>query len=100
MSVAKLPSGDWDTVQISWGKYDHLDKKQVNINKTWYPSSAYVEMEPLERRMLFINQSLEKGHGKGGGRPVSYVDAVSVSEIQMSAMTATLSGMREIFPGC
>ena len=68
---------------------------QVHINKTWYPSSAYVEMEPLKSRMLFINQSVEKGHGKGGGRPVSSVAAVSVAESQMSAMTATLSGMSE-----
>ena len=80
MSVAKLPDGDWDTVQISRGTHDHLAKKQVHINKTWYPYSAYGEMDPLERRMLLINQSVEKGHGKGGGRPVSSVAAVSVSE--------------------
>ena len=67
LSVAKLPNGDWDTVQISRGTHDHLAKKQVHINKKWYPSSAYGEMEPLERRMLFINQSVEKGHGKEGG---------------------------------
>ena len=41
--------------------------------------------------MLFINKSVEKGHGKGGGRPVSSVAAVSVAERQISAMTATLS---------
>ena len=79
LRVAKLPNGDWDTVQISRGTHDHLAKKQVNINKTWYPSSAYGEMEPLERRMLFINQYVEKGHRKGGGRPVSSVAAVSVA---------------------
>ena len=94
-SVVKLPNGDWDTVQISRGTHYHLAKKQVHINKTWYPSSAYGEMEPLERRMLFINQSVEKGHGKGGGRPVSSISAVSVAKIQMSAVTATLSGMSE-----
>ena len=55
LSVAKLPNGDWDTVQISRGTYDYLDKKQVHINKTWYLSSTYGEMEPLESRMLFIN---------------------------------------------
>ena len=99
LSVAKLPNGDWDTVQISRGTHDHQAKKQVHINKTWYPSSTYGEMEPLERRMLFINQSVEKGHGKGGGRPVSSVAAVSVAESQMSAMTATLSGMRENIAG-
>ena len=52
-------------------------------------------MEPLERPMLLINQSVEKGQGKGGGRPVSSVAAVSVAESQMSAMTSTLSGMSE-----
>ena len=93
MSVAKLTNGEWDTVQISRGTHDHLAKMQVHINKTWYPSSAFGEMEPLKRRMLFINQSMEKGQGKGGGRPVSSVAAVSVLEIKMSAMTATLSGM-------
>ena len=56
-------------------------------------------MEPLERRMLFINQSVEKGHGKGGGLPVSSLAAVSVAESQMSAMTATLSGMSENIAG-
>ena len=99
MSFAKLPNGDWDTVQISWGTHDHLAKKKVHINKTWYPSAAYGEMEPLERRMLFIDQSVEKGHGKVGGCPVSYVAAVSVAESQMSAMTATLSGMSNNIAG-
>ena len=56
LSVAKLPNGDLDTVQISRGTHEHLDKKQGHINKTCYPSSTYGEMEPLERRMLFINQ--------------------------------------------
>ena len=72
---------------------------QVHINKTWYPSSAYGDMDSLERRMLFINQSVEKGHGKGGGRPVSSVAAVSVAKSQMSAMTATLSGMSDNISG-
>ena len=75
----KIPNGDWDTVQISRGTHDHLAKKQVHINKMWYPSPVYEEMEPLERRILFINQSVEKGQGKGGGRPVSSVAAVSVA---------------------
>ena len=56
-------------------------------------------MDPLERRMLFINQSVEKGHGKVGGHPVSYVAAVSVAESQMSAMNATLSGTSENIAG-
>ena len=99
LSVAKLPNGDWDTFHISRGTHNHLAKKQVRINKTWYLYSDYGEMEPLEMRMLFINQSLEKGHGKGGGRPVSSVADVSVAEIQMSAMTDTLSGMSKIFAG-
>ena len=41
----------------------------------------------------------KKGHGKGGGRPVSSVAAVSVAESQMSAMTDTLSGMSENIAG-
>ena len=49
--------------------------------------------------MLFINQYVKKGHGKGGGRPVSSVASVSVAKIQISAMTATLSGMRENIAG-
>ena len=49
--------------------------------------------------MLFINQSVEKGHGKGGGFPVSSVSAVSVAKSQMSAMTATLSGMSKNITG-
>ena len=99
LSVAKLIDGDWDTVQISRGTHDHLAKMQVHINKTWYPTSSYGEMEPLERCMLFINQYLERGHGKGGGRPISSVYAVSVAESQMSAMTDTLSGMSENIAG-
>ena len=49
--------------------------------------------------MLFINQSVEKGQGKGGGRPISSVAAVSVAESQMSAMTATISGMSDNISG-
>ena len=57
LSFAKLPNEDWDTVQSSQGTHDRLDKNQVHINKVWYLSPIYGEMEPLERRMLFINQS-------------------------------------------
>ena len=49
--------------------------------------------------MLFINQSEEKAQGKSGGRPVSSVAAVSVAGSQMSAMTATLSGMSDNISG-
>ena len=56
-------------------------------------------MEPLERCMLLFKQSMEKGNGKGGGRPNSFFAAVSVAEIQMSAMSATLSGMSENIAG-
>ena len=41
LSAPKLPNKDWDTVQISRGTHDHLDKKQVHMNKTWYPSPVY-----------------------------------------------------------
>ena len=99
LRVAKLPNWYWDTVQISRGNHDHLAKKQVHINKTWYPSPAYGEMKPLERRMLFINQSVERGQGKGGGHAVYSVSAVSVAEIQISAITATLSGMSDNISG-
>ena len=44
LSVNKLPNGDWDTAHISQGTHDHLDMKQVNIKKTWYPSPVYGEM--------------------------------------------------------
>ena len=54
------------SIYHSWA-HDHLAKKQVHINKMLYPSPVYREMEPLERRILFINQSVEKGQGKGGG---------------------------------
>ena len=99
LRVAKLPNGDWDTVQISRGTHGHLAKKPVHINKTWYPSPVYGEIEPLERRMIFINQSVEKGQDKGGGHPVSSVSAVSVSESHISAMTATLCGMSDNIDG-
>ena len=56
-------------------------------------------MKPIERRMLVINQSGEKRYGKGGGRPVSSAAAVSVADIQMFAMTATLSCMSENISG-
>ena len=99
LNVAKLPNGDWDTVQISRGTHDHLAKNQVHINKTWYPSPVYGELEPLERHMLFINQSEEKVQEKVGGRPASSVAAVSFSGSQMSAMTATLSGTSDNISG-
>ena len=44
LSAAKLPNGYWGTVQISRVTHDHLAKKQVHINKTWYPSLVYGEM--------------------------------------------------------
>ena len=56
-------------------------------------------MEPLESRTLFINQSVEKGHRKGGGCPVSSIAAVSVDESQIYVMTATLSGMSNNIDG-
>ena len=49
--------------------------------------------------MLFVNQSGERGQGKGGGRPVSSVAAVSVAENQMFTITATLSGMSDNISG-
>ena len=49
--------------------------------------------------MLFINQSVEKGKGKGGGRPISSVADISVAESLMSEMTATLSGMSNNIAG-
>ena len=99
MSVAKLPNVYWGTVQISWGNHDHLAKKQVHISKTWYPSPVYGELEPLERRMIFINQSEEKAQGKAGGHTVSSVAAVSVAGSHMPAMAATLSGMSDNIAG-
>ena len=66
MSVAKLPNGDWDTVQISRGTHDHLAKKQVHIKKAWYPSTAYSEMEPLERPVISSTNLWKRGMGKEG----------------------------------
>ena len=71
----------------------------MHINKTRYPSSAYGEIEPLERRMLSINQYVERGYGKVGSCSFSSVAAVSVFESQISAMTATLGGMSENIAG-
>ena len=42
---------------------------------------------------------MEKGHGKGRGRHVSFVASVSVAKNQMSAVTVTLSGMSENIAG-
>ena len=99
LSVAKIPNGNWETVQISRGTHDHLAKKQVNINKTWYSSPVYRELYPLERRMIFINQSEEKAQGKAGGHTVSSVAAVSVAGSHMPTMAATLSGMSDNIAG-
>ena len=41
LSVANLPNGGFDTVQISQGNHYHLAKKQVHINKPWYLSPVY-----------------------------------------------------------
>ena len=64
-----------------------------------YQSSADGEMEPRERRMLYINQYVKKGQGKRGILPVSSVAAVYVAKRQMSVMTSTLSGMSENISG-
>ena len=48
------------------GTHYHLAKMQVHINKTWYSSSAYGEMEPLERHMLFTTNLWKRGMGKEG----------------------------------
>ena len=68
LNVAKISNGNWDTVAISRGEYDALAKKQTHINENWYPSNRYLELEPLERRMLSINQQAQKA--AEGGRPV------------------------------
>ena len=56
LNVAKISNGNCDTVAISRGEHDALAKRQTHINENWYPSNRYLELEPLERRMLFINQ--------------------------------------------
>ena len=49
--------------------------------------------------MLFINQSVEKGQGKGGDRPVYSFSAVSVAKSKIYALTATLTGMSDNIAG-
>ena len=91
MNVAKMSNGNWDTVASSHGEHDALAKRQTHINENWYPSNRHLELEPLERRMLFINQQAQKA--AEGGRPVQSVSAVSVDDSTISQLTTAVTSM-------
>ena len=91
MNVAKMSNGNWDVVSISRGDHDALAKRQTHINETWYPNNRYLELEPLERRMLFMNQQAQKA--AEGGRPVQSVSAVSVDDSTISQLTTAVTSM-------
>ena len=59
LRISKLPNGDWDTVQISRGTHDHLSKKQVHINKTWYPSLSMAKFS-LWKGVCFLSTNMPK----------------------------------------
>ena len=91
MNVAKMSNGNWDTVAISRGEHDALAKRQTHISDCWYPNNRYLELEPLERRMLFISQQTQKA--AEGGRPVQSVSAVSVDDSTISQLTTAVTSM-------
>ena len=60
MNVAKISNGNWGMVAISRGDHDALAKKQTHITDPWYLNGWYIELEPLERCMLFMYQQAQK----------------------------------------
>ena len=74
LNVAKLPDGAWDTAAITHGDHDFLASKQTHVQNKWYPPEQYKDLEPLERRKLFLDL---KAHG-ATKPPVQSVNAVSV----------------------
>ena len=94
MNVAKISNGNWDIVVISCGTHDALARRQAHISDCWYPNNRYLELEPLERRMLFMNQQAQKV--AEGGRPVHSVSAVSVDDSTISQLTTAVTSMTGI----
>ena len=91
LNVAKLSNGDWDTRSIASGTHDALARRQVHIKDCYYPNSRYVELEPLERRMLFLNQQAQKA--TEAGRPLQTVSTVSLDDSTISQLTTAVTSM-------
>ena len=91
LNVAKLSNGDWDTRSIANGTHDALARRQTHIKNCYYPNNKYATLEPLERRMLFLNQQAQKA--TDSGRPVKNVSTVSVDDSAMSQLTTAVNSM-------
>ena len=68
--------------------HDFLAKKQVHIAKKWYPLNEYQQLEPLERRTLFMAQKVDRIQKP----PVCSVAAVSVDNVSEIFALLTIVG--------
>ena len=93
LNVAKLPDSSWDTAATTCGDHDFLASKQTHVQNRWYPLAQYNDLEPLERRKLFIDQRAN-GVTKP---PVRSVNAVSIggsTVSEMSTLTTAVSTLQ------
>ena len=90
LKVAKMSNGDWDTTSIANGTHDALAKRQTHIKECWYPNKRYATLEPLERRMVWLNQRAQR---MNDAAPVKNVSTVSVDDSAMSVLTTAVNSM-------
>ena len=95
LNVAKLPDGSWDTVAITHGDHNFLASKQTHVQNKWYPVEQYNNLEPLERRKLFLDLKAS-GVTKP---PVRSVNAVSIggnTVSEISTLTTYVSTLQTL----
>lgn len=86
-----MSNGDWDTTSIANGTHDALARRQTHIKDCWYPSKRYATLEPLERRMVWLNQRAQRMNDANA--PVKNVSTVSVDDSAMSVLTTAVNSM-------
>ena len=93
LNVAKLPDSSWDTAAITNSNHDFLASKQTHVENKWHPLAQYNDLEPLERRKLFLDLK-----ASGATKPpVQSVNAVSVggsTVSEISTLTTAVSTLQ------
>ena len=91
-------NGEWDNRGIASGDHDFAAHKLNNVDKCWYPDPDYQKMNPLEKRRLHLNQQKKKKYSDWykHNSPIS-INAVSITNTQVSEMSTSISGLETHF---
>ena len=93
LNVAKISDGSWDTVAITNGDHDFLASKQTHVENKWYLLPQYNDLEPLERRKLFIDQRAN-GVSKPPVRSVSAVSIDGTTATKISTLPSAVNALQ------